>query len=208
MNVKSLSAQFALIVGILISVVSMAQPTNHRTPTNESVCNGLIGQAPGLYGLCVAFCEAQDCTATYNSTTGEMVYDAKCKPSSSKLLENFNNVAGEGGPTMPCVNGLRENSADETVEGIQCPCWTEAELDYIADGQSIFCKSPSLYGYDGTNYNQIDFASASFTASGSAATCFYNENSPPTTRYQEITDEQFNACQISVYNECLSRGMQ
>ena len=199
MNVKSLFALFALIGSILISAASTAQPINHQMPTNESVCDGLKGQAPGLFGLCVAFCDAQDCTATYNPDTGELVYDEKCKPSSPKLLDNFNKLAGDGGPTMPCVN----------VVATECPCWTEAELDYVADGRSIFCKSPSLYGYDATRYNKMDIASASFSAFGGTGTCYYNENSPYfTTRLQEITDEEFNVCQISIYNECQSRGMQ
>ena len=33
---------------------------------NEGVCNELLDATPGLYGLCLAFCEAQDCQPDYS----------------------------------------------------------------------------------------------------------------------------------------------
>lgn len=46
---------------ILFYSPAFAQTPDGETPANEGVCDELIGLTPGLYGLCVAFCEAQDC---------------------------------------------------------------------------------------------------------------------------------------------------
>ena len=49
------------IAGIAISAPAMAETPDGTTPANETVCDGLKTNAtPGLYGLCVAYCEAQD----------------------------------------------------------------------------------------------------------------------------------------------------
>ncbi|MGI9330105.1 MAG: hypothetical protein ACR2QB_05260, partial [Gammaproteobacteria bacterium] len=50
---------FVLIV-VLSQVPVQAQTPDGETPAIEDVCDGLIGGTPGLYGLCVAYCEAQD----------------------------------------------------------------------------------------------------------------------------------------------------
>lgn len=197
MNTKPILTRLALVAVTLFSVVSIAQPSKEETPANESVCDGLIGQAPGLYGLCVAFCEAQSCKATYNHTSGEIMLDEKCKPSSPRILANFNKLAGDGGPTMPCVQ----------VEATECPCWSETELDYIADGGTAGCFATSLFGPDSSAYGKIDFALTSPELSGSEGTCYYVENTPSAiTRYQTITDVQFNTCRKSIEGECQSRG--
>jgi hypothetical protein len=40
---------------------SAAQTSDGRPPANEGICDDLVGATPSLYGLCVAYCEAQDC---------------------------------------------------------------------------------------------------------------------------------------------------
>ena len=84
-------------------------------PGNEGVCDGLRGGTPGLHGLCVAFCEAQDCNATYDEATGEMTLDPNCKPSADGLLDAYIERSTAGDPHMPCVNVVSD----------PCPCWTE-----------------------------------------------------------------------------------
>ena len=73
-----------------------AQTPDTETPANEGVCDGLLGATPGLYGLCVGFCEAQDCEADYDQATGEVTFDASCRPSSSSLPAR----------STSCSNGL------------------------------------------------------------------------------------------------------
>ena len=98
---RNLIALFTPLITVLVPVVTLstllaslavyAQGTpDGETPANEGVCDELMGGTPGLYGLCVGFCEAQDCEATFNETTGDVTFDASCKPSSTRLLANYN----------------------------------------------------------------------------------------------------------------------
>ena len=55
----------ALCSVVLAGVVGLSSPViastpDGETPANEGVCDSLNGATPGLYGLCVAYCEAQD----------------------------------------------------------------------------------------------------------------------------------------------------
>ena len=55
------AAGMILLTGLAsLSGSVMAQTPDGETPANEGVCDVLIGATPGLYGLCNAYCEAQD----------------------------------------------------------------------------------------------------------------------------------------------------
>ena len=64
-----MKSQIPLMAIALLSVSAHAQTPDGLAPVNEGVCDDLIGGTPGLYGLCVAFCEAQDCTAPADLTS-------------------------------------------------------------------------------------------------------------------------------------------
>ena len=70
-----------------------------ETPANEGVCDVLIGSTPGLFGLCNAYCEAQDLD-TFDK-----------EPPRTKILENYNKKKQAGDPDMPCLQ-------------TPCPCWS------------------------------------------------------------------------------------
>lgn len=98
------------------SVVQAATPDG-ETPANEGVCDILHGGTPGLYGLCVAYCEAQDLDLVENSN-----------PPSTKILANYNKKKQAGDPDMPCVQK-------------PCPCWTSAQLGNIGiSGDTPVCS--------------------------------------------------------------------
>lgn len=78
---------------------------------NLGVCNDLMNATPGLYGLCIAFCEAQDCLPDPNAEDPF----GDCPPPSNKLLQNYRKLVEPGDPDMPCVKA-------------DCPCWTEDEV--------------------------------------------------------------------------------
>ena len=71
---------------------TLAATPDGVTPANEGVCNVLqaSGITPGLYGLCVAYCEAQDLD-TFDK-----------EPPSTKILANYNKRKQASDPTMPC----------------------------------------------------------------------------------------------------------
>ncbi len=106
---------------------------------------------------------------------------------------------------MPCVN---------VVEN-ECPCWTEDELDGVADGGTIFCGGPSLgvslliLGPDLVSGLHEDIATAD-ESNGLPRTCSYQElklgPGGAINRFFEITFEQFEACSASIQAQCADRG--
>ena len=106
--------RLAILLALLIVPfgVVMAQTPDGETPAEESVCDLLNepGITPGLYGLCVAFCEAHDADSTFD----EIV----CNPSNGRLLENYNKKMGPLDPPMPCLYP-------------ECPCWDLERLQII-----------------------------------------------------------------------------
>ena len=186
--------------------LSMLGLTAVASPPNEGVCDELVGTTPGLYGLCVAFCETQDCEATYDPATDTVAFDESCRPSSPKLLDNFNKRAGVGGPHMPCVN-IMEN---------ECPCWTEAELDEMPMNNDTVCNPPpespfaqisTFTGPGGSiaHAARTDFEVDSFTCNYTGVDLINNQ--PLVTRMQSIDSDQNATCFASIVAECAGRGL-
>jgi hypothetical protein len=101
--------------------VSASTPDG-ETPANEGVCDGLKadGITKGLYGLCVAYCEAQDLDTVGDKETPN-----------NKILRNYRKKmdVAAGDPDMPCVK-------------VPCPCWSDVEFSAGAvnfDSATSFC---------------------------------------------------------------------
>lgn len=103
-----------------ISGTATAMTPDGETPANEGVCNELQGGTPGLYGLCVAYCEAQDLDIIGDKETPN-----------NKILANYNRKKQTTDPDMPCLK-------------TPCPCWTQEELDAISEPTS--CTTDSTAG--------------------------------------------------------------
>lgn len=75
-----------------------AQTADGVTPADEDVCDALRDgdYTKGLYGLCVAYCEAE--------------------ARSDAVLENYERKRQEGDPDMPCIT--------DSNPAPTCPCWT------------------------------------------------------------------------------------
>ena len=116
---KSLaSAGFAFLLGMTaITTTAIASTPDGETPANEGVCDVLKvdGITKGLYGLCVAYCEAQDLDQ----------FDKE--PPSIKILQNYNKKKQASDPGMPCV-------------ATGCPCWTDAQLAAITSDNLGSCS--------------------------------------------------------------------
>lgn len=76
------------------------------------------GVSKGLYGLCVAFCEAHACVPDF---AAEDPF-AGCRPGDEKLLRKYEARMRPGDPAMPCLPVAAE-----------CPCWSQADLDALPD---------------------------------------------------------------------------
>ena len=106
--------------------VAFAQTPDGATPANEGVCDVLQvdGVTKGLYGLCVAFCEAQDFASVSGPMTEEDLEKIMDVPNSGNILANYNKKKERANnvndPDMPCIK----------VEE-PCPCWAADELATI-----------------------------------------------------------------------------
>jgi hypothetical protein len=128
-----------LVVGVLVSAPMLAQTPDGETPAEETVCDPLKadGVTKGLYGLCVAFCEAQDIVGLSDPITEEELKALLDATPSGRILSNYNKKKQENDPNMPCVK----------VEE-PCPCWSGAELaaidGYFPDGTSTSKRGCSI----------------------------------------------------------------
>jgi hypothetical protein len=115
----ALAAALALFVTAVAWRTSSAKTPDGMPPSQEQVCSGLQGAA---FGLCNAYCEAQDC-------------DVHPRPSCAALRRNFARLTGS--PVLPCdavcgdgtVNQRTEECdppgsacADERVCQMDCTC--------------------------------------------------------------------------------------
>ena len=104
----------ASIVAV-VGLSSNAAIADELRPANEGVCDSLQGSTPGLYGLCVAYCEAQD------------LDDIDKEPPSSKILANYRRKMKKGDQDMPCIQA-------------SCPCFSSDELTAMTGDSLASCN--------------------------------------------------------------------
>ena len=104
---RDLLILIAATAALIGSVPATAQTPDGLTPAVEEVCNPLVDATPGLYGLCVAFCEAHDADLL-----------SELDVPNHNILRNYDNLKSDSDPAMPCLQ--------QEVGG--CPCWTADEL--------------------------------------------------------------------------------
>jgi hypothetical protein len=191
---------FGLSVLAASSAYAQSRPDG-ETPVNEGVCDELLGATPGLYGLCVGFCEAQDCVAIFDEATDEVTFDPSCKPSSPWLLKNYNRLANPGDPTMPCVN----------IVETECPCWTEEELDGLSPFNQRCLETASFTGLSSDLGCPGGRPLPDSAAVREGNLCSYRKLDQTTctliTRRLEITADEYMICRDSIWAECEERGI-
>lgn len=178
---------FAVLIAAVLAagMPAMAGTLDGSTPANEGVCNELKleGVTPALYGLCVAYCEAQDLD---DLTTDK-------DPPNTKILENYNKRKRASDPEMPCLK-------------TPCPCWEDAELASISsDGMAGACLRTT------TSVQLIDNAPTTHYAladTGRSRCAYVDLNAqPPRVNFQTITPEQAQACFTAVSSACSNLGL-
>jgi len=175
----------AIFAGMLmmLSHAALAATPDGETPANEGVCDNLKGATPGLYGLCVAYCEAQDLDS----------FDKG--PPNTKILANYNKKKQAGDPDMPCLQ-------------VPCPCWSDAELASIsADGMAAACPTATNKIQLIDNATKTHFAEAD--ANTGAERCRYIDLNtlPPTIRSFSITAPEAQSCFTAVSAACNALGL-
>jgi hypothetical protein len=94
---------------VLVSLIAFFSSSVSAAPATEGICGGLkaSGVTKGLFGLCVAYCEAG--------------------ANSERVLENYNRKKKDSDPAMPCLE-----VAEPTLG---CACWNTLTADEIGVGQ-------------------------------------------------------------------------
>ena len=139
---KNLSFPICLVIACLICALpASAETPDGQTPAEETLCDPLMedGVTKGLYGLCVAFCEAQDSAERSTPLTPEDLDALKIEVPSGRILENYNRKKQESDPGMPCV--LVQEA---------CPCFTKQELQSIDgyDSDGLTTEKFTYYVFD------------------------------------------------------------
>ena len=123
-----------IIVMPMFAFPVAAETPDGQTPAEETVCDPLREDdiTKGLYGLCVAFCEAQDVAERMTPLTPEALDALKIDVPSGRILGNYNKKKQESDPEMPCV--LVQEA---------CPCFTKQELQSIDgyDSDGLFMET-------------------------------------------------------------------
>lgn len=197
-----ISTRFLGLVCISLAMFALpaaAQTPDGMTPSREDKCDDLAFATPGLKGLCVAMCEAQDCEGIYDPVTEQVTFDPSCNPSSYSLFANYIKKASPDDPPLPCIR-------------VACPCWTESEIDNIGglvsgslrDSCIQSGNTATLFGFS-TDGSGAELAYA--LENGHGLECIYMEGSTQTFRDKFISAEEFRTCRDSVLAEIASREL-
>lgn len=199
------------ILFVLLSGTALAQTGDGMPPPNEGICDELIGGTPGLYGLCVAFSEAQDCEPDF--TLGNPFEN--CTPSSPKLLELYDKKKTESDPPMPGV-------------AFGCPCWTQTELaefsypDQFDPGDTSRCLNEhpddNISDFNGwwvytstLPWHRTHIDTRILTDGTERNVCYmidhcWDGNCLQANRYLEISDDEYVMCTSDVQSSGIDRG--
>lgn len=206
-----------MLCGLLLAMGQsvLAQTPDGETPANEGVCDVLQadGTTKGLYGLCVAFCEAQDHVDVSQPITAEELLALSEQAPSGRILQNYNKKKQETDPPMPCIK----------VEE-PCPCFDSTDIDAVAYGVigvlnctifNDFELVPNEF-YDGTFFqrNSIDvnntLASGTITTDAGVLTQCAQVRSggeDPVTLIFDITAEENEVCTASLDAKIAELGL-
>jgi len=188
-SMKQLSVLIAILGSVMVaglaltSTPAVASGTpDGSTPANEGVCDVLKGGTAGLYGLCVAYCEAQDLDIVGDKETPN-----------NKILDNYRKKMQAGDPDMPCVK-------------VPCPCWTDAQLASITNsGGALSCGQTSTTALI-RDSSPIQFA----IVDTSIPNCRFTDTttSPVTSvRFNNIDPTAAQSCYTQITQACSSLGL-
>lgn len=193
-SMKRLSVVFSMLTIVLVigqAAVSepvMAATADGETPANEGTCDILkTNTTPGLYGLCVAYCEAQDL---------DIVGDKEAP--NNKILANYRKKMQLGDPDMPCLK-------------IPCPCWSDAELAAITSragsGDSLSCASTVTTAQIRNNtITHLQFATADTGRVPPRCTYTDTMTLPRISRRFDIGADEAKSCYDQVRAACATLG--
>lgn len=177
---KLLNWAVAMLAGwAMMSGSVMAQTPDGETPANEGVCDVLQGGTPGLYGLCVAYCEAQDLDLVGDKETPN-----------NKILGNYRKKMRAGDPDMPCIQ-------------VPCPCWNEGQLANVGATATPTCNvttSNAVVGLVQPGLLQRAVADVSNPL------CRFTDTTTGVSLRFTITADEAQSCYNQIVNKCSALG--
>ena len=102
-----------------------AQTPDGETPAVEVICDELQDATPGLYGLCVAYCEATDSPEDLTSVENILALSQH----SAQLLAQYDRTKTDDDPDMPCVTYVTQEDS--------CPAWTNDQSAHVGSHGSF-----------------------------------------------------------------------
>lgn len=170
-----------LVAMLGFNAPAIATTPDGETPANEGVCDVLQGGTPGLYGLCVAYCEAQDL---------DLVGDKEVP--NTKILANYRKKMRAGDPDMPCIK-------------VPCPCWTTEQLANVGATATPTCTSTGSVAQVRLLQPGI---SQQATADLNANICrFVDTTTVPVTSLRfSITPVEAQSCYDQIVDKCTALG--
>ncbi len=113
-----------LLLSVFLALFPAMAFADDLPPSEEGVCDSLLDGTAGLFGLCNAYCEAQDCD---EYAPGDQTQSCQ------RLLVNY--LRKSDGADPPCL-------VDEEPS---CPCWT---TDQMAEAPEILADLDDPYDLD------------------------------------------------------------
>lgn len=209
----------AILVGLItIPQQSFASTPDGETPAQESVCNGLKtdGVTKGLYGLCVAFCEAHDAASLSTQVTVEELAELFEATPSGKILERYNQKRSETDPTMPCIN----------VNEGQCSCWNSEQitaLDGVVNSSELMppsseefhCSSISTENGNSLILRELDNTNqytslAAVNENAGIYKCSFANNTPEIVANNQsinISQQEYLGCKTEIEKQVEQMGL-
>lgn len=178
MNLVIKVFSFCTIFLFLAGGSAPAKTPDGSTPAEETVCDELRDATSGLYGLCVAFCEAQDCEVDWSSDDPF----GNCSTSARNLYDNYERKRRSGDPEMPCAV---QPVVTTGGGGGGCPCFSSADLSSALSNPYGLCLID--FGLTSTTMIGDEMASASTRFNDPYYTCYYNNLATGVT--QLVIDE-------------------
>ena len=187
----NLKASLLLVASLLVlgglDATAKDNKKDNKTPAQEKVCDVVKGATPGLYGMCVAYCEAQDANEFIN-----------LKTSSKKLLRNYDKKRKASDPQMPCVN-----------YATACPVWASDQLGDIGThgNDTIILEVVDNENGDSYDYEYgadlTVYASVSKNKDTGAMAGGFSHESPSdpslnTAQKFELTAAEYDACKAEL----------
>lgn len=167
------------LLGLNTPVVALTP--DGETPANEGVCNVLQGGTPGLYGLCVAYCEAQDLDLVGDKETPN-----------AKILANYRKKMQAGDPDMPCVQ-------------VPCPCWSAEQLANVGATATPTCNSTTSVA--AVSLVQPGIAQRAVADLSSNVCRFTDTTTTPRISVRfNITAEEAQSCYNQIASKCSALG--